>query len=46
MNLKLDKKQTLQTEYSTGRGPINITIFFWVLSDYFYVVQYTPSSAS
>ena len=28
-----------------GRGPI-ITIFFLFLSDYFYVVQYTPSNAS
>ena len=30
---------------STGGGPI-ITIFFLFLSDYFYVVQYKPSSTS
>jgi hypothetical protein len=30
---------------TTGRGPI-IAIFFLFLSDYFYVIQYTPSSTS
>ena len=30
---------------TAGRGPI-ITIFFLFLSDYFYVVQYTPSNTS
>jgi hypothetical protein len=41
---KSNKSKTKRTKIHTGRGPI-IAICFLFLSAYFYVVQYTPSSA-